>query len=108
MSFVVTCPSCQTHMQAPEAAAGRAVRCPRCHKAFGVPSHALPPAAPCMAVPVSQPSANAPAPQAGAQAMTHITVNTGAGFPHKFHLIMTLCTCGMWAPVWLIHYLIAG
>ncbi|MET7767453.1 hypothetical protein [Nocardia sp. NPDC005366] len=29
-------------------------------------------------------------------------------FPHGLHLVLTIFTCGMWAPIWLIHYLVAG
>lgn len=28
-------------------------------------------------------------------------------FPHGLHLILTLITCGLWSPIWLIHYLLA-
>ncbi|NKY44282.1 hypothetical protein [Nocardia cerradoensis] len=28
-------------------------------------------------------------------------------FPHGLHLVLTLITCGLWAPIWLIHYLLA-
>jgi len=37
-----------------------------------------------------------------------IHVNTGGGFPHTMHLLLTIFTCGLWAPVWLVHYLIRG
>ncbi len=29
-------------------------------------------------------------------------------FPHGLHLVLSLITCGMWLPIWLIHYLISG
>lgn len=36
-------------------------------------------------------------------------VGTGApGVPHVAHLILTLLTCGLWAPVWIIDALIRG
>lgn len=25
--------------------------------------------------------------------------------PHSFHMIVTLCTCGLWAPFWFLHAL---
>lgn len=28
-------------------------------------------------------------------------------FPHGLHLILTLITCGLWSPIWLIHYLLS-
>jgi len=29
-----------------------------------------------------------------------------SAFPHVLHLVLTILTCGMWLPIWLIHYLI--
>lgn len=29
-------------------------------------------------------------------------------FPHMLHLILTILTVGLWAPIWIIHYLISG
>lgn len=29
-------------------------------------------------------------------------------FPHGLHLVLSLITCGLWLPIWLIHYLVAG
>ena len=29
-------------------------------------------------------------------------------FPHAFHLLCTILTCGFWAPIWLLHYLLRG
>jgi hypothetical protein len=29
-------------------------------------------------------------------------------FPHVLHLVLTFFTCGLWLPVWIIHYLIKG
>lgn len=29
-------------------------------------------------------------------------------FPHGLHLVLTLITCGLWSPIWLIHYLLAS
>ncbi|NKY49726.1 hypothetical protein [Nocardia vermiculata] len=28
-------------------------------------------------------------------------------FPHGLHLVLTLISCGLWSPIWLIHYLVA-
>ncbi|WP_157122059.1 hypothetical protein [Nocardia violaceofusca] len=28
-------------------------------------------------------------------------------FPHGLHLVLTLITCGLWSPIWLVHYLLA-
>lgn len=35
-------------------------------------------------------------------------VATGAtkkNFPHTMHLILTLCTCGGWVIIWILHYM---
>ncbi|WP_305779776.1 hypothetical protein [Nocardia nova] len=28
-------------------------------------------------------------------------------FPHGLHLVLMLITCGLWSPIWLVHYLLA-
>ncbi len=28
--------------------------------------------------------------------------------PHGLHLMPSIITCGLWLPLWLIHYLVAG
>lgn len=36
-------------------------------------------------------------------------VNVYAGgppFPHTFHLLMTLLTCGLWFPIWFLTWLL--
>ena len=49
-----------------------------------------------------------PAPSAAAAASASSTVVVGGGryqrFPHLFHLIATVLTCGLWAPIWVIHW----
>lgn len=32
----------------------------------------------------------------------------GRGFPHTLHAVLTFFTCGLWLPVWVIHYLVSG
>jgi hypothetical protein len=27
-------------------------------------------------------------------------------FPHFLHLILTILTCGLWFPIWVLHYII--
>lgn len=41
----------------------------------------------------------------------NVRVGGGRGFVstnHTFHLIMTVITCGMWAPVWIIMAIVNG
>lgn len=38
MPIVVTCPSCPTKLSAPDGAAGKQVRCPKCGAAAPVPA----------------------------------------------------------------------
>lgn len=45
MSLLVACPSCKGQCQAPDNAAGRKVRCPRCGAVLDVPAPASPPQA---------------------------------------------------------------
>ena len=42
--------------------------------------------------------------------MTRITINNGGGggFPHLLHLVLTVLTCGLWLPVWIIHRLFSS
>jgi hypothetical protein len=48
------------------------------------------------------------------QMMQNVVVNASArvngyrGVNHGFHALMTLLTCGMWAPVWIIVWLVGG
>jgi hypothetical protein len=42
MSIPVTCPNCQTSLKAPDQAAGRMVKCPKCATAFAVPAAEMP------------------------------------------------------------------
>jgi hypothetical protein len=41
-----------------------------------------------------------------AAASTTVVVHGQSNFPHVLHLILTLLTCGLWFPVWIIHYLV--
>ena len=43
MSIVVTCPSCAANIKAPDAAAGKKVKCPKCTSTIAVPAAAPPP-----------------------------------------------------------------
>jgi hypothetical protein len=45
MSIVVTCPSCSVSLKAPDAAAGKRVKCPKCTSTIEVPAAAPPPSA---------------------------------------------------------------
>ncbi len=37
---------------------------------------------------------------------TNVVVQTSHGFPHFIHGVLTLFTCGLWFPVWIVHYLL--
>lgn len=32
-----------------------------------------------------------------------VVVNVFSAFPHGLHLCLTLLTCGLWLPVWIVH-----
>ncbi|ANW64063.1 hypothetical protein BCA37_11060 [Mycobacterium sp. djl-10] len=36
------------------------------------------------------------------------TVYVGGGTSHGLHLLLTLLTCGLWLPVWIIMIIING
>lgn len=53
------------------------------------------------------------APAQGVQQVTNVNVGTGyapyrRGVNHTFHLVATLVTCGLWAPVWIIDAVVRG
>lgn len=45
-------------------------------------------------------------PQANAAVVNNIRIGGARPFNHMLHLVLTICTCGMWAPVWLVAYLL--
>jgi hypothetical protein len=42
---------------------------------------------------------------AAASASTTVHVHTNRPFNHAIHLILTICTCGFWFPIWVIAYI---
>lgn len=80
-----------------------------------VQQHHVPPApnypAPTAPFPVMQPQ---PYYQPAPPPMQNVVVNASAtarvggyrGVNHGFHALMTLLTCGMWAPIWIIVWLV--
>lgn len=36
------------------------------------------------------------------------TVIVPRRFPHEIHLVMTVLTCGLWLPIWILHYLMSS
>jgi len=49
----------------------------------------------------------------GAAASTTVVIDRGGptvvyqkSFPHGLHLVLTIVTCGVWLPVWIIHYIV--
>jgi len=57
--------------------------------------HPYPPAAP------SYGGWGGPTPQA-----THVHIHAEKPFPHGLHVILTVATCGLWSPMWLMHWVI--
>jgi hypothetical protein len=64
MPIPVSCPNCHTGLKAPDSAAGRMVKCPKCSTPFTVPAGGEPPLGSVSAAPVQARQA-APPPQAG-------------------------------------------
>jgi hypothetical protein len=48
------------------------------------------------------PQYHAPAPVAAPAQAVAVAVNTGAGPNHALHAVLTLVTCGLWLPVWIL------
>ena len=41
--------------------------------------------------------------------MQQVVIHHGGGrhpFPHMMHLVMTFLTCGAWALIWIVHYVV--
>jgi hypothetical protein len=64
MPIPVSCPNCHTGLKAPDSAAGRMVKCPKCSTPFTVPAGGEPPLGSVSAAPMQARQA-APPPQAG-------------------------------------------
>jgi hypothetical protein len=43
-----------------------------------------------------------PPPSASAPPSVAVAVSTGGGTNHALHLILTLLTCGLWLPIWIL------
>jgi hypothetical protein len=37
-----------------------------------------------------------------------VVINRGGRFPHLLHFIITVCTCGVWLPFWILIDLFSG
>ncbi|SKU72481.1 Protein of uncharacterised function (DUF2510) [Mycobacteroides abscessus subsp. massiliense] len=46
--------------------------------------------------------------QPSAVASTAVAVSVGGGINHTLHLVLTVLTCGLWAPVWLLVAIFGG
>jgi hypothetical protein len=69
MPIAVLCPTCSARLNAPDASAGKKVKCPKCRNPMIIPGPAaapVPPPPPPRPAPAAPPPAPAPAPPAGA------------------------------------------
>jgi predicted RNA-binding Zn-ribbon protein involved in translation (DUF1610 family) len=46
------------------------------------------------------------APSQSVHQTTVVKVTTNRHFPHLMHFILTVVTCGIWLPVWIIHFVV--
>jgi TM2 domain-containing membrane protein YozV len=74
MPIIVTCPSCSTTLKAPDAAAGKKVKCPKCTSPITVPAPAPAPVAD------PEPVEEAPEPRRSGGAVSARPRDSGAGF----------------------------
>ena len=89
MSIRVSCMACNQTGSVPDTHAGKTVKC-RCGGLIAVPDWTL--------------VEDGPHPSVTQQVIVN---NTRSPFPHGLHAALTLFTCGMWLPVWLVHFLLA-
>lgn len=54
--------------------------------------------------PYGQPQYYQPQPVAY-QPQPHTSRTSVGGGAHTVHMILTVCTCGLWSPVWFLHWL---
>lgn len=40
------------------------------------------------------------------QVTVNNNVRAGGGCPHMLHFVLTVLTCGMWLPIWIIHAIV--
>lgn len=74
--------------------------CARCEHRFRPSGKEVPPL-PAPAV------VSAPTVYQSVTANPTVNVHFHRSFPHTLHLILTILTCGLWAPIWIIHYLLS-
>jgi DNA-directed RNA polymerase subunit RPC12/RpoP len=116
------CSTCNVRLTIPSKliGTGQPIRCPKCGGSVVFGAHEPPPVrrAPEV-VPVNQPEPVYVQPEPvhvqpvasyedrSSSAVVHntVVVQNVTPFPHVLHLILTIMTCGMWSPIWLIHYL---
>src|SRR5206468_4058449 len=56
MPIAISCPSCKARCNAPDTAAGKKVKCPKCQSLISVPAGGSSPAAPTQKQPAAAPS----------------------------------------------------
>ncbi len=83
MPIPVTCPSCQTRLKAPDAAAGRTTRCPSCGEPVTV-----------VAASAERPAADAPAPRPGRGASAARPAESAPNGPRRVNLVVVAAAVG--------------
>jgi hypothetical protein len=153
MPIPVTCLTCGARLNAPQEAAGKTVRCPRCEAILSVVVEVAEAGSQTASTPAIKSSWSEPPParatkacdfcgeeilviarkckhrgetldpalrtaeeakrlavrsSGSAAAASTVVIHKGTEyrFPHLLHLFLTLVTCGIWLPLWIIHWIL--
>lgn len=90
----VYCPECGRLIALPAEKVGRMIECARCDTQF-----------------VAEEADDRPARRghgADASSRAEVHIHQSGGFNHTPHVILTLFTCGLWLPIWLLIWACSG
>lgn len=120
MAIRAVCPKCHARLNVPSKMASQTIHCPKCGSLIGIdgpePLEALPvpvdspppvrlPAKPFDFQEPSQPVYQQP-PTINQTVVFQSDYGRPPDFPHAVHAAVTVLTCGLWAPGWLVFYLL--
>lgn len=95
------CPACRTKLNVPSRYAGTSIQCPKCSASIQVDG---PLARDYDPLDFAEPPQQLPPIQQNV--IVHTDYRFRREFPHTVHAVTTICTCGLWAPIWLLFYVL--